>query len=98
MKRAFTMIELLAVIAIIAILAALLLPALGAAKLRAPNARCVSQLHQCSVAMNLIPAHPSNKAAARRPGSESAGPGTRKPSHPSHSRRNSGDPFPFTCR
>ena len=49
----FTLIELLVVIAIIAILAALLLPALSAAKVRAQNARCISQLHQCSVAMNL---------------------------------------------
>jgi prepilin-type N-terminal cleavage/methylation domain-containing protein len=49
-RRGFTLIELLVVIAIIAILAALLLPALAAAKRRAQQAMCISNLKQLALA------------------------------------------------
>jgi prepilin-type N-terminal cleavage/methylation domain-containing protein/prepilin-type processing-associated H-X9-DG protein len=49
----FTLIELLVVIAIIAILAALLLPALNAAKARAYQANCISNLRQFAIAAQM---------------------------------------------
>lgn len=51
MRRAFTLVELLVVIAIIAVLAALLFPVFTAAREKARQSMCASNLHQLGIAI-----------------------------------------------
>ncbi len=52
-RAAFTLVELLTVIAVIGVLATLLLTALGSAQKRSRQARCTSNLHQISLALQM---------------------------------------------
>lgn len=53
LRSAFTLVELLTVIAIIAVLATLVLTALGSTQKRSRQARCASNLHQVSLALQM---------------------------------------------